>query len=222
MLVEKYIDHDIPVLKTSDTIRTAIKKFEETKLEHLPVVYNDYFLGILHRNTAESVLDTKLKLEGIRLEGQSLNVTPHSHVLEALKHMHETQLDVLGVVENNSTKYIGSVKKEHLLAYFSDMYGTRANGSVLVLNIVERDYSLSELSRLVEDNGSKILSLFADIRDDDPYHILITLKLSLADLSRVIAALQRHNYIILYSSHKEEFQNKDKDRLEHLLRFLEI
>ena len=221
MLVENYIDHEIPVLKTSDTIRTAIKKMEDAGLEQLPVVENDIFQGILLRNTAENVLDTKAKLEGIRLENPKIRFTPQTHVLEALKNASDLQLDLVGIVDENN-KYIGAVRKTGLLSYFSDMHSVHAAGSILTLSMAERDYSLNEIARIVESNGAKVLGVFTEIKKDDPYTIFVTLKINLTDLSRIIAALQRHNFTISYFFHEEEFQSTEKDRLEHLLKFLAI
>jgi acetoin utilization protein AcuB len=222
MLVENYIDHEIPVLKTSDTIRTAIKKMEEANLEQLPVIDQDIFQGILLRTTAENVFDNKLKLEGIQLETLNTKITPATHILEALKSASDAHLDVLGIVGNDQNKYAGSVKKSGLLDYFTQMHGIKAVGSILTISIPERDYSLHEIARIVEANGAKILAVFTDIRQDDPFNILVTLKINLTDLSRVISALQRHNFTIVYTFHQEEFQSAEKDRLDHLLRFLSI
>lgn len=222
MLVSHYIDPLIPVLKSQDTVKQALKKFEDSKLSQLPVLEGEIFLGLLSRTTAESVLESKSKLEGIRLEGKSLNITADTHVLEALKNAVENELEVLCIVESNTQKYLGAVSKNALEEYFSKMHSIRSNGSILVLSILERDYSLHELARIVESNGAKILAMFSETKEDDPYNILITFKLNLPDLSRIIAALQRYNYNIVYTFHKEEFLNKEKERLEHLLRFLEI
>lgn len=222
MLVENYIDHEIPVLKTSDTIRTAIKKMEEANLEQLPVLDQDIFQGILLRTTAENVFDNKLKLEGIKLEATNTKITPKSHILEALKAVSGANLDVLGIVENNQNKYAGSVKKSGLLDYFGQMHGIKATGSIITISVPERDFSVNEIARIVEANAAKILAVFTDIREDDPFNILVTLKTNLTDLSRVISALQRHNFTIVYTFHQEEFQSTEKERLEHLLRFLSI
>lgn len=222
MLVRKYIDEVIPVLTTHDTIKTALKKFDESNLPELPVVEGETFLGILSRSTAESVIEPKSKLQGIRLEGKSLNVTSDTHVLEALKIISENELSVLGVVEATTQHYLGAITKGGIEEYFAKMHGIRSNGSILVISLLERDYSLHELARIIESNGAKILAMFSDVKEDDPYTILVTFKLNLSDLSRVISALQRYNYTILYTFHKEEFLNKEKERLEHLLRFLEI
>jgi acetoin utilization protein AcuB len=222
MLVEKYIDHSIPVLNISDTVKTAVKKFEESNLNQLPVKDKDTFLGLLQRSVAEGIPDTKLKLEGIKLEGQTLGIAPEMHILEAIKIASEADLQVLGVTETGSDHYLGAVTRSGLEDYLAMVHGVRANGSILVLSMNERDYSLHELSRIIESNGAKILAMFSDVKEDDPYTILITLKLNLIDLSRVIAALQRYDYTIVFTFHKEEFESREKERLEHLLRFLEI
>jgi len=222
MLVNNYINTSIPTLATQDTVKQALKKFDSANLNQLPVLEGESFLGLLSRTTAESVIDPKSKLDGIRLEGRSLNITKDTHVLEALKNAAENDLEVLGIVDATTQHYLGAITKKDLEEYFANLHSTKANGSIIVLSILERDYSLHELARIIESNGAKILSLFSETRDDDPYNILVTFKLNMPDLSRVIAALQRHNYNVVYTFHREEFLSKEKERLEHLLRFLEI
>ncbi len=222
MLVKNYMNGQVPVVSLHDTAKTAIKKFEESHLDQLPVVDGETFQGLLLRSTVESVLDPKAKLDGIRTEGRTLNITPDTHILEAIKNASENKLNVLGVVDAVTQHYVGAVTKHDLEDSVAETYGIRSNGSVLVLSILERDYSLHELARIIESNGVKILAMFSDILENDPYNLLITFKLNLPDITRVIAALQRYKYNIVYTFHKEEFLSKEKERLEHLLRFLEI
>lgn len=222
MLVNDYINISIPTLTTQDTVKQALKKFDSSNLNLLPVLEGEIFLGLLSRTTAENVIEPKSKLEGIRLEGRTLNITKDTHVLEALKNAAENELEVVGIVDATTQHYLGATTKKDLEEYFAKVHSTLANGSIIVLNILERDYSLHELARIIESNGAKILALYSETKEDDPYNILVTFKLNMPDLSRIIAALQRHNYNIVYTFHKEEFLSKEKERLEHLLRFLEI
>ena len=222
MLAENYIDNEIPVLKISDTVRTAIKKMEEANVTQLPVVEDNILLGVLTSSTAQLVQDPKSDLKGIQLLNPSTDILLYTHVLEMLKIASESQLDILPVLEKEHKYYVGSVKKLHLFQYFEQLYGTKASGSILVLSLLERDYSLNEISRIVESNGAKILAVFTETHDDSPYQLQVTLKINLADVSRVIVALQRHHYHVVYSFHESEYKSKDQERLEHLLKFLEI
>jgi acetoin utilization protein AcuB len=222
MLAENYIDNEIPVLKISDTVRTAVKKMEEANIAQLPVVDEHSFLGMLTSSTAYMVQDPKLTIKGIQLLNPTFDIYPHTHVLEVLKIAGDSELDILPVLNKENKNFVGSIRKVSLFNFFEQMYGTKASGSILVLSLLERDYSLNEISRIVESNGAKILTVFTEAPDNTPFQMLVTLKINLADISRVIVALQRHHYHVVYSYHEEEYKSKDQERLEHLLKFLEI
>ena len=58
------------------------------------------------------------------------------------------------------------------------------------------DYSLAELSRLVEENNARILS--SSVRQDpaDVGKIKVTLKINLEDISSIVATFERFEYKI--------------------------
>ncbi|MEJ7662361.1 MAG: hypothetical protein WKG07_23730 [Hymenobacter sp.] len=59
------------------------------------------------------------------------------------------------------------------------MPGAAGQGSILVLTMAERDYSLSQISRYVEENNAKILTRPRERQDEhDPYRIRLTLQAS--------------------------------------------
>ena len=85
-----------------------------------------------------------------------------------------------------------------------------------------RDYSLSEISRLIEGEGAKILG--STIRDDgtDPQKLKLTIKINQTDLSRIVATLERFDYKIIARFQEPKVIDADKERLDILLRYLNI
>ena len=86
--------------------------------------------------------------------------------------------------------------------------------------MTSRDYSLSELSRLAEENDAKILSLYVSSSPDST-EIEVTIKLNIFDMSSVLRSLERYGYNI-----KASFRDVDKmdtlyrDRFEEFMRYL--
>jgi len=102
------------------------------------------------------------------------------------------------------------------------MFANQATGGILVLSLKEIDYSLAEISRLIESNETKILSSFVAVDEYDSAMIKLTLKLNKTDLSRVIATLERFSYKIIAQFQETELLSNDKERLDLLLRYLNI
>ena len=84
------------------------------------------------------------------------------------------------------------------------------------------DYSLAEISRIIETENTKVLSSF--ITDDplDDNKIKLTLKLDQPELRHVKATLERFGYKIIDHYQEESGVSSEEDRIGNLLRFLDI
>jgi len=91
---------------------------------------------------------------------------------------------------------------------------------VLEMNV--NDYSLSQISRIVEDNDTKILSLFMD-RIPGTQNLDVILKLDKEDLSPVIQAFLRYNYQVkgVYLDHSM-LNDLYQDRYEQFMKYMNI
>jgi len=95
-------------------------------------------------------------------------------------------------------------------------------GSILVLSMNFSDYSLAEISRLIEENHAKILSSI--IKEDplDPGKVRLTLKVNQADMSRIVATLERFGYKVIGRYQESKPIENEKERIDMLLRYLDI
>jgi hypothetical protein len=85
-----------------------------------------------------------------------------------------------------------------------------------------KDYQLSEISRLVESENTKILSSFITSDPLDDARIKLTLKLDKPELRHVKATLERFGYRIIDHYQEETGITSEEDRIGNLLRFLDI
>jgi hypothetical protein len=84
-----------------------------------------------------------------------------------------------------------------------------------------RDYSLSNISHLVEDENVKILSAFVTSAPN-PEYIELTLKLDRTDLSRVISSLERHDYDVKETFGELERSDFLRERYDALMHYLNL
>ena len=90
------------------------------------------------------------------------------------------------------------------------------------LEVNQNDYSLSEISRLVESNGAKILSSIVNNDIFDANRIKLTLKINKTDLSSIVATFERFEYKIIAKFEDSEMESSDKERLDILFKYLDI
>jgi acetoin utilization protein AcuB len=74
----------------------------------------------------------------------------------------------------------------------------------------------------VEENNAKILSAYVSPDEMDNYKIKLTLKVNTMDLNRIIATFERFNYKIIAQFHDAAELKDDQDRLDLLMKFINI
>jgi phage gp36-like protein len=87
----------------------------------------------------------------------------------------------------------------------------------------ERDYSLTQISRYVEENNAKIISALVAQDEIDPYRIRLTLKLNTDNLARITATLERFGYVVTAQFSGTAVASEDEqERYDALLRYLNV
>jgi hypothetical protein len=89
----------------------------------------------------------------------------------------------------------------------------------MVLEMLEKDYSLAQISRIIEAEDAKIIALFVN-RSFDNTQLNVTIKLNVSELTRITASLQRMNYQVIMSFFDKTQLDDTKDRYDLLMRFL--
>ena len=120
--------------------------------------------------------------------------------------------------ENN---YKGVLLLNDLLSVFSQSAFIQSPGGIIVLSINQIDYSLSEISRLIESNEAKVLGSSINIDSKDPTKFKLTLKVNREDVTHIIATLERFSYKVIAKYHESSRITNEKERLDLLMRYLE-
>jgi hypothetical protein len=91
----------------------------------------------------------------------------------------------------------------------------------LVLEIDKRNYSLSEIARIVESENKVILSSLLSSNGESD-QLEITLKLNSAQIQNLIATFERFGYHIKATFDEEDFMDTLKNRYESLMTYLNV
>jgi acetoin utilization protein AcuB len=109
----------------------------------------------------------------------------------------------------------------NLLRYLTLNTSILNPGGLIILEVAENNYSMAEISQIVESNDARIIGAFFTTHPDST-SIDLTLKINNIDLNPVIQTFERYNYNI-----KATFAEKDdlddlKERYDALMNFLSI
>ena len=221
MIAEDLINSMIPPLKPSDTIQKALEWMSSLRLNQLPIADNGQFVGIL---TEEQILDEDDKsilVSELDIFLTNITVKPYQHFYDIMKMASINDCELVGVI-SETNEYLGVVDIKDTIGLFGQMSAMQGPGGILIIRLNENDYSLQEISRLIEENNAKILSLNISNDDAASEKIRITLKLNISEMSHVIATLERFSYEIIASFQENELLNNNKENLSLLMKYLNI
>jgi acetoin utilization protein AcuB len=221
VLAEDLMNHMIPPLKGSDDAHKAIVWMEEFRCNFMPVVEDGKLLGFISEAIILETNDIDKKVKEFNLVGQHSYVHLHAHFYDILKVAAEYKLQMVAVLNDDET-YAGVITVQDTLTSFAQTAAVQMPGGILVLSMNYNDYSLAEISRLVEENRTRVLSSIVKEDPLDPGKIRLTLKLNELDLSRIVATLERFGYKVIGRYQETKTQHTEKDRIDMLLRYLDI
>ena len=219
MYVSSCINPEIPFLQPEDKGLTALGLMEELKLSEIPLVQNDAYVGLLNEMDLLDYECIDGQLSDIQAEIKKPFVLEDDHIFEAIGIMVSESLSVLPVISKDGEKYIGAIDHLTILNEVGKGEAFHSPGGVLEFELNIHDYSLSEISRLVESNDAKIL--YSDVISiPDSEKIKVTIKLNKSDLTRIMQTFNRFGYTITASFHKNEYEEDLRKRYDGFLRYL--
>lgn len=221
MIAEELINHMVPPLKLKDDAHKSMVWMEELRCHELPVVDNELFLGFITEELILEVNDAENNVSDFELIGEQCIVQSGSHFYEVIKTASENDLKMVAV-NNPDGQYMGVITIQDTINSIAQTVGMQMSGSILVLSIPQRDYTLSQISRLVEENDAKILSSTIKEEENDPSSIRITLKINKPDLTPIVATFERFGYNVVGRFQDTQIVDSEKDRIDMLFKFLDI
>ena len=210
MQAADFIHPLITSIKISDPVGSALKKMEALELNTLPVVEGGVFLGFVEDEILLEQEHLDVQIDQVELECASCWVYADQHLYDVLRIAGEYQSKWVGVMDRDQ-QYLGVVPTQAALTAYAANLSIHSQGSVLVISLQMKDFQLSEISRLIESENTKILSCQ-----------LYTLKLDKVDTRHVKATLLRFGYQVKDFAQEEVGQSMDEERIGNLLRFLDV
>lgn len=221
MTAEELINHMIPPLKRTDDAHKAIIWMEELRCNQLPVVHDGKFIGLLSEELILEENEIEKKVGDFELIGQKCVVKKGSHFYEVLKNASEFHVQTVGVVDEED-KYVGAITVQDTITAFAQSAAVQLPGGIIVMSVNQIDYSLGQIARLVEENNAKVLSSSVKIDELDPNKLKVTIKINRLELNHIVATLERFGYKIIARFQETNIQDAERDRLDMLLKYLDI
>lgn len=221
MTAKELINHMIPPLKVTDTAKKAITWMEELRVNQLAVIDQGEYKGLISEEIILEANSLKKKISEFELIASKCYVYHFQHFYDILKVGADNGVHVIAVLEEDN-KFLGVITIEDTVVAFAQTVAVQSPGGIIVLSMNYVDYSLSEISRLIESNNAKVLS--SSLKNDpiEPTKVKLTLKINKEDITPIVATLERFGYRIIARFQEAHIETNEKERLGILMKYLEI
>ena len=223
MIAENLITESIPTVTLEEIGSKVLTLMEIFRVSHLPVVVGKEYFGVV---CDKDIYDAENFDEQIQKYITPILLQPHVH---ANQHIFEVVGVALGcgvsivpvLAEDHS--YMGSITRTDLAFKLTELFSSNEPGGIIVLELTEIDYSLSQISQIIEGNDARILSLY--IHKPSPFskELDVTIKVNVVDLSGIIQTFARYDYLIK-ATYMDQSQIKGlfDDRYDQFMRYINV
>lgn len=216
--ITDYINNDIKAITVDDTIESVQDFFADLSFSHFPVLENGIYIGSISGDDVETfdaekkILDYRYTLEGFYARKNMIWLD----LLEIFARNHTSIVPVLDEKNN----YIGYYDITDIIKFFHETPFLKEMGGIIIVEKNINDYSMSQISQIVESNNGKLLGMFVSSAEADK--IQITVKIALGSLNDIIQTFRRYNYEIISEHQEDNYMNALKERSDYLDKYLNI
>lgn len=219
-MIAKRLISEVPVITMKTTGIVAMSLMDEMKFCHLPVTEGMTCLGIISETMLYAMPDPEQSLSDGGVKPEHICTPEGQHIYEIAQLFIEKQLTLLPVV-NEQHHYIGCIVQSDIVKSLGEYASVCEPGSIIVLEVAERDYALTQIAGIVESNDARILSVQTATQADST-RMEVTLKINKMDLRPVLQTFARYNYTVSASFQEEEYEDGLKERYDSLMNYLNL
>ncbi|HWJ26100.1 MAG TPA: CBS domain-containing protein, partial [Flavisolibacter sp.] len=147
------------------------------------------------------------------------SVQANDHFLKAIQMAVTNKLSIVPVVEEK--QLVGIVTYNDLLKNASEFMSLSQPGGLIVLELESRNYSFTEINRIVESSDAQITQLNT-FTDPETGIMQVTIRVSKLEVSDIISTFQRYEYNVKYYFGEELYENELRTNYDNLMNYLKI
>lgn len=219
MLNKELISATIPTLNLSDSVIQALDLMSEFHVMQLPVLAADKYLGLVFEDDLMNT-DERATLQTLDNHFSKVAVHANTHFIEAVQMLNDYNLTLVPVVDKDM-EFVGSIAAINLLKELGKTTGASEPGGLIVLEMEQRNFAFSELSKLVETNDAQITQLNS-YWDNNTSSFFVAIKINKFEISDIVATFQRYEYNVKYYFGEELYENELRNNYDHLMNYLNI
>ena len=223
MIAENLITESIPTVTLDEVGSKVLTLMEIYRVSHLPVVVGKEYFGVV---SDKDIYDAENFDEKIENYIFPILLQPHVHVNQHIFEVVGVALgcgvSIVPVLEEDHS-YLGSISCTDLAFKLTELFSSNEPGGIIVLELTDINYSLSQISQIIEGNDARILSLYTHRPSPSSKELNVTIKVNVVELSGIIQTFTRYDYLIkaIYMD-QSQIKNFFDDRYDQFMRYINV
>jgi len=223
VIAENLISESIPTVTPDEIGSKVLTLMEIFRVAHLPVVVGKDYFGVV---SDKEIYDAENFDEKIEKYISPNLLQPHVHVNQHIFEVAGVALgcgvSIVPVLEPDHS-YIGSITRTDLAFKLAELFSSNEPGGIIVLELTEVNYSLSQIAQIIEGNDARILSLYIHKPSPSSKELDVTIKVNVVDLSGIIQTFARYDYLIKATyMDQSQIRTLFDDRYDQFMRYINV
>jgi CBS domain containing-hemolysin-like protein len=216
--ITEYITNDFRAIDSQDSISTVQAFFDGSHFSHFPIIEEGIYIGSIAGDDIET-FDPEKKVTDYRFTLEGFFARTNTIWLDVLEVFAKNHTNLIPVLDENNV-YVGYYEIEDILKFFHETPFLKEPGAIIVAKKPILDYSMSQITQIVESNNGKLLGLF--ISEADVESVEVTLKITLGAMNEIIQTFRRYDYEIISEHQEDSYISNLKERSDYLDKYLNI
>lgn len=219
MNINEYILKEIKALTPNSSIKQAQELCESLPISHIPIVDGSKLIGCFAEDDIQTIENENDVISNSTYLLQYFHANKNDSLLELITLFAENDCTIIPVLDKQQN-YIGYYDLRDILDLFVNSPFMHQNSETLIVSSSKLDFSMSQVSQIVESNKAKLLGLYISRETAD--EVEITLKLSSDEINEIIQTFRRYDYTVI-TQHEDDFYLEElKDRANYLKKYLDM
>lgn len=217
-LLSEYINNDFKPFPSTESVAEIQDFFAEVTYSHFPVMENGVYLGCISAVDVETfeiqkpIIEYRYALEGFFVRTSMV-------WLDVLEIFARNNANIVPILDENNS-YIGYYEITDIIKFLNETPFLKETGGIIVVEKSAVDYSMSQITQIVESNNGKLLGVF--VSEANAEKVQVTVKTTLGGINEIIQSFRRYNYEIVSEHHEDDYLNTLKERSEYLDKYLNM
>ena len=216
--LSEYINNDFKPFSSSETVAEIQDFFAENTYSHFPVMENDIYVGSISGVDVET-FETQKPIIEYRYAFEGFFVRESMIWLDVLEVFARNNSNIVPILDETH-KYVGYYEITDVIKFLNETPFLKETGGIIVVEKPTADYSMSQITQIVESNNGKLLGVFVSEANADK--VQVTIKTTLGGMNEIIQSFRRYNYEIISEHQEDNYLNALKERSEYLDKYLNM